>query len=173
MKKILGNRRRHSSVFKTRRTGGTVGAMRGAPGQVLVIVAMGILVLRAFVGLAIDLGQFWSVRRHMQTAADAAAVAGAAALRRSGSPSDAATAASSTNGFANGTNDVTVTVNNPPSAGVYAGNTGYVEVIVSQPQPTYFMRVLGYTSIPVSTRSVASSVNGPACLYALDPTASA
>ena len=172
MKKTLGNHHRHTTVFKTSRAGDTVGVMRGTSGQVLVIVTLGIFVLTAFVGLAVDLGQFWSVRRHMQTAADAAAVAGAAALRRSGSASAAAAAASSTNGFANGTNDVTVTVNNPPSAGVYAGNTGYVEVIVSQPQPTYFMRVLGYTSIPVSTRSVASSVNGPACLYALDPTAS-
>jgi hypothetical protein len=170
MKKTLGNHRRHSSVFKTGRTGGTVGAMRGASGQVLAIVTLGIFVLMAFVGLAVDLGQFWSVRRHMQTAADAAAVAGATALRRSGSASAAAAAASLTNGFANGTNHVTVTVHNPPSAGVYAGNTNYVEVIVSQPQPTYFMRALGYASIPVSTRSVASSISGPACLYALDPT---
>ncbi len=128
--------------------------------------------LLAFAGLAVDVGQFWSARRQMQTAADAAALAGAMALRRSLSPSAAADAVTTTNGFTDGTNNVTVTVNNPPASGVYAGNANYVEVIVSQPQPTYFMRALGYSSIPVATRSVASSVNGPACLYALDPTAS-
>ena len=172
MKKIFDKSRGQITVFKTRRTGETVGAVRGSSGQILVLAAISMTVLTAFVGLAVDLGQSWSARRQMQTAADAAAIAGAQALRMSDSPSAAADAVSASDGFTDGTNSVTVTVNNPPANGVYAGNASYVEVIVSQPQPTYFLRVLGYTSIGVSTRSVASSVNGPACLYALDPTAS-
>ena len=172
MKTIVSNSHRPIAVFKTRRTGETVGAMRGSSGQVLVLVTMGIVMLTAFAGLAVDVGQLWSARRHMQTAADAAAIAGATALRLGNTPTAAADAITSTNGFTDGSENVTVTVNNPPASGVYAGNASYVEVIVSQPQPTYFMRVLGYNSMGVSTRSVASSVNGPACLYALDPTAS-
>jgi len=172
MKKIFGDHSRQTAAFKTGRTGKTAGAMKSSSGQVLVLVTLGIFVLMAFAGLAVDVGQFWSVRRHMQTAADAAAIAGATAVRLGSTPTAAADAVSATNGFTDGSNSVTVTVNNPPSAGVYAGNASYVEVIVSQPQPTYFMRVLGYTTIPVTTRSVASSINGPACLYALDPTAS-
>src|SRR6266436_6765493 len=176
MKKILGNHRRQKAVFTTRRTGKTVGAMRGSSGQILVLVTAGLVILTAFAGLAVDVGQFWSARRQMQTAADAAAIAGASALRFSGSPSAAADAVASTDGFKDVSLDpsstVTVTVNNPPVSGAYHGNATYVEVIVSQPQPTYFLRVLGYSSIGVSARSVASSVNGPACLYALDPTLS-
>ena len=184
MKKIFGNSR--GQVIKTRGAGEFIcsaanrgsrrraaGAIRGrSSGQVLVLVTLGIVVLIAFAGLAVDVGQFWSARRNMQTAADAAAIAGATALRLNQSPTPAADAVSSTNGFKDSTNNVTVTVNNPPAAGVYAGNASYVEVIVSQPQPAYFLRALGYTTVGVSVRSVASSVNGPACLYALDPSAS-
>jgi Putative Flp pilus-assembly TadE/G-like len=172
MKKIFGTSR---SQNKSRRAGlgsQTAGAMKGSSGQVLVLVTMGIVVITAFAGFAVDVGQFWSARRHMQTAADAAAIAGASALRLNHPVTAAADGVTSTNGFTDGSNNVTVTVNNPPSAGVYAGNSSYVEVIVSQPQPTYFMRVLGYDTVGVTVRSVASSVNGPACLYALDPTAS-
>jgi Flp pilus assembly protein TadG len=145
---------------------------RGATGQVLVLVAIGIIVVMGFAALAVDVGQFWSVRRDMQTAADAGAVAGAIALRLSQDPTAAANSATAMNGFTNGTNSVTVKVNNPPASGIYAGNTSYVEVIVTQPQPTYFMRVLGYNRVTVGARSVASSVNSPACFYALDPSSS-
>ena len=49
-------------------------------GQVLVIVALGIIGLLAVVGLAIDGGHVYQERRAMQNAADAAALAGARAL---------------------------------------------------------------------------------------------
>jgi Flp pilus assembly protein TadG len=144
----------------------------GASGQILVLVALGIVVLMGFAALAIDVGQFWSVRRDIQTAADASAVAGAIALRLGGNASDAAKSASALNGFTDGSAGATVTVNNPPTTGPYAGNSSYVEVVVKQPQPTFFMRVLGYSTVNVGARSVASSVNGSACLYALDPSSS-
>ncbi len=145
---------------------------RGSSGQVMVLVAIGLITLMGFAALAVDVGQFWTARRDMQTAADAAAVAGAIALRLNGSAATAADTASAANGFSNGNQGVTVTVNNPPSGGQYAGNARYVEVVVSRPEPTYFMRVLGYDTVDVSARSVAASMNGPACVYALDPTAS-
>ncbi len=138
----------------------------------MVLVALGIIVVMGFAALAVDVGQFWSVRRDMQTAADAGAQAGAIALRLGGNATTAANGATTVNGFTNGTKGVTVTVNNPPTSGTYAGNTKYVEVIVRQPQSTYFMRVLGYATVTVGARSVASSVNGPACVYALDPSSS-
>jgi hypothetical protein len=34
-------------------------------------------------------------------------------------------------GFTDGKKNVTVTVNNPPLSGAYAGNANYVEVIIS------------------------------------------
>jgi Putative Flp pilus-assembly TadE/G-like len=172
----FGGSRRHTPAVATRRAGAVTnavaGAMSGSSGQVLVLVTMGIVMLTAFAGIAVDVGQFWSARRHMQTAADAAAIAAAVAVREGNTPTAPADAITSQNGFTNGSNNVTVTVNNPPKSGPYTGNASYVEVIVTQPQPAYFLRALGYDSLGVSVRSVASSVNGPACLYALDPTAS-
>jgi hypothetical protein len=183
MKEIFGNSSRQttkrsrtgeliSPAINRRRRSRAVGAMTGSSGQVLVLVTMGIIVMTAFAGLTVDVGQLWSTRRHMQTAADAAAIAGASARRLNHPVTAAADAVSSTDGFTDGSKNVKVTVNNPPSSGVYAGNLSYVEVIINQPQPTYFLRALGYSTIGVSARSVASSVNGPACLYALDPSAS-
>src|SRR5262245_6629633 len=54
----------------------------GSPGQVLVLFALGITVLFAAAGLAFDVGRFYSERRFLQNAADAAALAAANALIR-------------------------------------------------------------------------------------------
>ncbi len=176
MEQTFGNSRPNTATFRPKRRGEVIKAaraMKGSPGQVLLLVTMGIIMLTAFAGVAVDVGQFWSARRHMQTAADAAAIAAAVAVREGATPTAPAVAVATTDGFTNGSDNVTVTVNNPPQSGPYAGNASYVEVIVTQPQPAYFLRALGYNSMGVSARSVASSVNGPACLYALDPSASA
>jgi hypothetical protein len=44
-------------------------------------------------------------------------------------------------------------------------------VIVKQPTSTYFLNVLGYSSLNVSARAVSGAVTGPACIYALDSSA--
>lgn len=49
-------------------------------GQVLVIVALALVVLLAFAGLAIDVGRSMAERRHVQNAADAAALAACKAI---------------------------------------------------------------------------------------------
>jgi Flp pilus assembly protein TadG len=140
-------------------------------GQILVIVAMLMAVLVGFVALATDVGLLWSERRQMQTATDAAAIAAATALRSAASISSAARNVASINGFTNGTNSATVTVNNPPASGNFAGNSNYVEVIIAQPETTYFLRVLGYNSLTVSARAVSGISNSAGCIYALDPSA--
>ncbi len=50
-------------------------------GQVLVIMAIGIIVLLGVAGIAIDIGRMIAERRHMQTAADAAALAACQSLK--------------------------------------------------------------------------------------------
>ena len=82
-------------------------------------VALGMVVLIGILGLAIDIGYYRYVRRELQTAGDAAALAGAMDLSYS-DVTTAAQAASSEDGFANGSNGVTVTVFNPPHDGPYA-----------------------------------------------------
>ena len=55
---------------------------RRSRGQVLVIFAIGMVVLTAAAGLAIDIGRFYSEKRFLQNAADAGALAVADALVR-------------------------------------------------------------------------------------------
>ena len=49
-------------------------------GQVLVIVALGLVVLLALAGIAVDVGRLMAERRHLQTAADAGALAACKSL---------------------------------------------------------------------------------------------
>lgn len=138
-------------------------------GQALVFVALGLAVLLGMLGLGIDIGALRYDKRLMQTAADAAAVAGGAELTV-GDVTAAAKAASSQNGFTDGTNGVTVTVNNPPttSGDPHNGNSKYVEVIVSQNQPTYFAKVFGVTSVSMSARAEGAQGSGSNCIFTLD-----
>lgn len=140
-------------------------------GQVLTLFCIGMVAVLGFLALAVDIGMLWTERRQMQTAADAAAVAGARALEAGDSVQTAGQNAATLNSQS----DATVTINNPPLSGVYAGNNSYVEAIVNRPEPTYFLRALGsaYDTVSVTTRAVAGSINGPACMYALNPTQSA
>ena len=62
-------------------------------GQVLVIFALFLVVLLGFTGIAIDIGRQNAEQRHIQTAADAAALAGCRALIDGASDGAAATAA--------------------------------------------------------------------------------
>jgi Flp pilus assembly protein TadG len=148
-------------------------------GQALVLAALGMVVLMMMAGLGVDVGYLKYQKQQMQKAADAGALAGATALINYGGSvgqtqvikagrSDAAA-----NGFANGQSGINVTVNNPPKTNgdPFQGNPAYVEVIVSQVRPTFFMRLAGYNSINVSSRAVATAVgSGSGCMYSLDPT---
>jgi Flp pilus assembly protein TadG len=150
-------------------------------GQVFVTISLALAVLMGISALAVDVGDLWTTRRLMQNAADAAAMAGADAVAIGDTKAQvttAAKAASAQNGFTDGSgtlassSHVTVTVYEPPQSGPYATNPNAVQVVVSQTQPTYFIRVLGWQNVPVSTVAVGLTVSGGSCVYALDPTAS-
>jgi hypothetical protein len=83
-----------------------------------------------------------------------------------GDAAAAAQAAAVQNGETNGVNGATVTVNNPPAAGSHTGSA-YVEVIVSQVEPTYFMKALHLNSLTVSARAVGTVATTPTCLVTL------
>ena len=151
-------------------------------GQALAITALAVTLLMGFAGLAVDMGALRYQKRLQQTAADAAAIAGAANM--AGSETSAgiiagAQSASATNGFTDNTGGVTctnnpaalgcitVTVNVPPLSGPHAGNTGcspapscYVEVLVTAVQPTFFMKAMGVGSRTVTARAVATNTSG-------------
>jgi len=127
-------------------------------------------VIMGFVGLALDASYMYFHRRAMQTAADAGAYGGAMELLRSKSDTTAAAKYdTSLNGFTDGTGNVTVTVNSPPASGSKVGNASFVEVVISHPQPTWFMRALHFNSVTVKARAVAGlGSTGNGCVYALD-----
>lgn len=142
-------------------------------GQILLLASVSMIAVIGFAALAVDIGYMYSTRRSMQTAADAAAIAAANALQssNSGSYQTAAADVATLNGFTNGQNNTTVTVGTPTS-GPYSGDSSYVQVSVSRPVPTYFLRVLGYSTLNVAVSAVAGTVSGTGCVYALNPSAS-
>jgi hypothetical protein len=155
------------------------GAMKrkNEAGQALVFAAVGLVVLMGFAGLGIDMGMLRYQKRLQQTAADAGALAGAnnLAFPASGGVTTGARGATAGNGFTDGTNNVTVTVNNPPASGPHSGKAQYVEVLVTAVQPTYFMKILGINSETLTARAVATNLSGvnSDCFYLLGPASDA
>lgn len=140
-------------------------------GQSTVVVAFAVVVLLSFLALAIDVGYLRYQRRQIQTAADAAALAGASELAYA-DVTAAAKADSAANGYTNGTNGVTVTVNNPPQSGPHTGDSNYVEAIVASPVKSLFAEAFGVTSTTVSARAVAHLGSGSSCVISLSPSTS-
>jgi len=164
-------------------------------GQALVFTAVAIFVLIGVTGLAIDMGVLRYQKRLQQSAADAAAIAGANNLSfpASGGVTAGAQNGAAGNGFTDNsggttcTNNpgtvgcVTVAVNNPPLSGPHVSGTTnadkYVEVLVTVVQPTYFMQAVGIPSETITARAVATNLsggaNGGGCLWTLGPPSSA
>lgn len=137
------------------------------------LAALALVALIGIAGLAVDIGYFYSARRQMQTAADAAAIAGINAELGSQSSNyqQAALDVATINGFTDGANGVTVTVAPPANPPNPSSNT-YVEVDIARSTATDFLAVLGYKTINVKVSAIAGTTNGPACLYVLDPSVS-
>jgi hypothetical protein len=135
------------------------------------------MVILGFVGFANDVGvPYWN-KRKIQSAADSAAVAGATELNYvtvdNTSVAAAAKAAAAQNGFTDGQDGVTITVNNTPLNGPHAGDPEYIEVIVQRQTPTFFLRLFGDNSVSVAARAVAGFGGGQGCVFALSPSGTA
>lgn len=160
---------------------GTVNTSKSASGQVLVVTLLAMPFIFGILGLAVDVGYLQHLKRQMQTAADSAALAGAAEIPYVGVDAgvtiiSAAQASAQSNGYP----PSAVTVNNPPSLGPNTaqgtcpvGNgtvpSCFVEVIISQSEPTYFSAIFGLTRITVRARAVADVKSAQGCIYAMDP----
>jgi Flp pilus assembly protein TadG len=150
-------------------------------GQVLVLVAIGLVVLLGISGLAIDVGRVMAERRHMQTAADAAALAACQSLK-DGAVADAGAAAmrarsvagvnmeGSPSGTAGLLSDPAVYVDEDGSgfldadelvSGVVVSSTS-VRVAISGDVATTLARVVGIPTLGVGARAHCSLVQDPA-----------
>jgi Flp pilus assembly protein TadG len=142
---------------------------RDERGQTIILVALSLPILLGFIGFATDVGLLFMDKRQIQTAADSAAIAGALNLNY-GSYVSAAKTASAANGYTDGNNGVTVTVNDPPqwASSNYLGKTGYVEATVSKTESTIFMSLFGRPTVTVTARAVATNQGpGKGCVYTL------
>jgi Flp pilus assembly protein TadG len=138
-------------------------------GSNVIIFALIMPVLVGAAGLGTEAG-WWSYKhKNMQSAADSGAASAATAGTNLNAEANAVTA---TYGYANGVNNVTVTVNQPPSTGNYTSNPQAVEVIVGQPQPRLLSALFGSDPVLITARAVAVPNAGTGCVLALDPTAS-
>lgn len=160
-------------------------------GQILVIVAAGLVVLLGIAALAIDVGFSWMLRRQEQNAADPGAIAAARWLKDpvTGEPVDPATVQTQMdadgcfyaqqNGFFTGdlncqaallADDLQVV--SPPISGPHSGQPGHVQVIIRDTHPSFFGRIFGSSEATVVTAAVASNTAGnsnSASLVALKP----
>ena len=134
-----------------------------ADGQVLVIFALSIFVLMGLMAIVIDVSWYWANTLRVQRAADAAALAGVVDLpgNQSGAVSAAADAAAQ-NGYTL-TNSCS---GNPPAPtsnpGICAhedsANDRQLDVTLTAPVNTFFMRLVGITSITATRSSKAEYI---------------
>jgi len=159
-------------------------------GNILLLTGLALTVLMGFAGLAVDMGMLRYDKRLEQTAADAAALAGASNLTYTGWQAGGQNA-SAANGFTDSSSNtlgtctgaaigtICVEIDSPPVDGPHANQAGcspapscYVEARVAEVWPTYFMNLLNIPSETMTARAVATSVSGGVsggggCVYTL------
>lgn len=154
--------------------------LRDEGGQVLVMTLFSMGILLGALGLAVDVGLLFHARRNMQTAADAAAMAGATEMYYNGATNvtakaDAAAKANGVDNTVTGNNVIVTT--SPTMPGGYSCPS-CVEVQLSTPNPTVFMatmaqflfRSTSYNSMNVSATAVAGAPGvSQTCMYVMDP----
>ncbi|HSM38059.1 MAG TPA: pilus assembly protein TadG-related protein [Candidatus Limnocylindrales bacterium] len=152
--------------------------MREARGQVLVIFALVLVVLLAFAGLAIDVGRQNAEQRHLQSAADAAALAACKALIDGASDAAASTQARTVarinlEGSPVGMVGTIAADNARVYEDGHAGDPSYLEsgvlvagttvrVAISSDVPTTLARVVGISSLGTVGRARCALQGGPA-----------
>lgn len=140
-------------------------------GAIVALIAFLLPLFLAALGLAIDAGAMFEQNRRMQIAADSAALAAAQEVRTLNSAfyEKAALTAAAANGFER-TPDIGVEVRNPPTTGAFKGDSEYVEVIVAQPQPLYFMSLFKEEADTLRARAVAGTAPNDTCLLVKNAT---
>jgi Putative Flp pilus-assembly TadE/G-like len=135
-------------------------------GQALIIVALAIVVLLAAAGLAVDMGYLRYQRRLLQSAADSAAIAGAAAAGTGGSVSAAAQDDLQLNGYQDGVKGFKFT---PPTQFTLNGNANTVKVQVAATVPTFFMKIFGpaTSQATISATATGQYTSARDCMFAL------
>jgi hypothetical protein len=130
---------------------------KGERGQAIILVVFSIIGLIGMTALAIDGGNALIDRRRTETAASAAALTGALARIEGGDWRSAALASANANGYNNDGVSNIIEMNTPPLSGPYAGNSEYIEVIITSHLSTYFGPVIGVPLVTNVARAVTQT----------------
>jgi hypothetical protein len=145
----------------------------GAEGNVATLFALSLPIIIGAAAFGVETSYWFFRDLKLQSAADAAAYAGAIEKRAGSSNTDilaSAVFSAEDNGFDGGLG--TMEVNSPPTSGLYSGGQA-VEVILSQPVERFFTKLFLDKDATERVRAVARfQATGKACILALDPSAS-
>lgn len=152
----------------------TYPARQAERGQILLVMVLSTTVLLGVAALSIDASFMYDQRNILSAAADAAAKSAASeVLRRPSTCAEQATLDQfaavqiNANGVTFPATGTTMVVHCPPDSGPFAGNLAYVEARVSHITPTFFGRIVGFTSVTPNARAVAGPSPSPNCLMTL------
>ena len=140
-------------------------------GQALILIVLGIIALVGMTALSIDGGNAYADRRNAQNAADTTAFAAALAKLNNQSYTNVGLSRAASNGYVD--TDATsgsssakanVEIYNPPISGPYAGNSEYIQVIITSNVKTFFAPVIGIPQVTNKVEAIARAkpgVSGP------------
>lgn len=137
----------------------------GCRGATSAMLAASITVLLGCAGLAVEAGNWYLSLRNAATAADLAALAGAAALDRGADYRAVALNTAALNGFPNA-NEVTV---GPPTSGKFTSDSTAVQVVISRAQSISLSRLFVSSAPTIQSRAVAAAhTDEQVCVLALN-----
>jgi Flp pilus assembly protein TadG len=140
-------------------------------GNALAVLAIFMIPIIGVLALVLDGGLLMRERQHAQAVADSAAQAAAITLYQnssqiststpdpSGQAKKIALASASANGYSNDGTTSTVTVNIPPTSGLFANKLNYAEVLVQCNQSRAFSAIWNSATMAVTARSVTRGLS--------------
>ena len=132
---------------------------RAERGQVIVIFAGGIVLFMLLLAVVLDVSWYWANTLRVQRAADAAALAGAVYLPGNRTTAySAARAEAQKNGYIGGGATTVTPVQDSQDPSSTTHNPRQLNVTVSAPVNTYFMRVIGISTVQATRASKAEYV---------------
>lgn len=138
-------------------------------GVISIIWGLVLPVVIGFLALGIEVSMWYTRKNDLQSATDAGAVATAYYVSSGYSLPQAAANEMARNN-AGAAQNVSITVNNPPSSGAYSSNSYAVEVITTQAQSPLFASLFVSGSPTLRSRAVAVATpvtTGQGCIMAL------
>lgn len=130
-------------------------------GQALVIIAVSFVILLAFVGLTVDVGQLFIQMGHLRRATDAASLAAAAQYREGRTLEqmlDSAQQVMELNGVSSGTVTIETCETNPGDPGLcFTPRRKLVRVIGSVNAPLPFLHLIGIPDVTITSNSIGEA----------------